>query len=49
MYGFFREDNQICMILEYAEDRCLFHKLVGMVSVCLLRWNKRMLQNIRSK
>jgi hypothetical protein len=24
MYGFFKEGQQLCMILEYADEKCLF-------------------------
>lgn len=27
MYGFFREGRQLVMILEYADEKCLFSKL----------------------
>lgn len=37
LYGFFREDNFLCLILEYAEGKCLFNKLNKKVKVSLFR------------
>lgn len=33
LYGFFREENELCLILEYAEDKCLFSKLAQRVLI----------------
>lgn len=37
LYGFFREGNDLCLILEYAEGKCLFSKLNQKVNHHLLR------------
>lgn len=31
LYGYFRQENYLCLILEYAEDKCLFSKLAHKV------------------
>jgi serine/threonine protein kinase len=49
MYGCFRDGEQLCMILEYAEGKCLFNKLNDEVRSVLCRWRRRQLHTIRVK
>ena len=42
MYGFFREEKQLVMILEYATDKCLFSKIVKRVRTSSLSCPRRM-------
>lgn len=49
MYGCFRDGEQLCMILEYAEGKCLFNKLNDEVRLLLCRWRRRLWLIIRGK
>ena len=41
MYGYFRDGDQLCMILEYANQKCLFNKIHQNVFISLLSSNKK--------
>lgn len=49
LYGFFREGNDLCLILEYAEGKCLFSKLNQKVNINLLRYKSDRSVTIHSK
>lgn len=41
LYGFFREGNDLCLILEYAEGKCLFSKLNQKVNQSIFKIEER--------
>lgn len=49
MYGFFREGRQLVMVLEYADEKCLFSKLDAKVTPLSLSCQKKKWPTTRSK
>lgn len=49
MYGFFVETGNVCMILEYANEKCLFRKLRSKVLTLSFSFPKPTLPTIRGK
>ena len=49
MYGFFKEESNLVMILEYATEKCLFSKLHQNVATSLYSLKRRMLPITQNK
>lgn len=49
MYGCFKDKNTLCMILEYADEKCLFAKMQNKVNYLLFSSNRKLLDTIPNK